>query len=255
MGEPAKSTRSASAAGRLQRYTPPENWSRHDLFEMIANARPLGPAQQLLVADAGDSDAPRKELFCAGDLSLVDEPCVSVVGTRKISHEGIARTKRLVRDLVDLGVVVVSGLAEGVDHWAHSSTLHYQGRTIAVIGTPLSKAYPASHAALQEAIYRQHLLISPFAEGTKVFPSNFPARNKVMAALSDATVVIEAGETSGTIHQAAECKRRGRWLFFPRSLVEQANVKWVRSFIDTYERARILDSTHDLVKAISDTPR
>jgi hypothetical protein len=70
------------------------------------------------------------------------------------------------------------------------------GRTVAVIGTPLSKAYPAEHAASQERIWREHLLLTPFREGATVFRSNFPIRNRVMAAVSDATVIIEASDTS-----------------------------------------------------------
>src|SRR5207247_10097113 len=101
------------------------------------------------------------------------------------------------------GIVVVSGLARGVDTEALSAAIAAGGRVIAVIGTPIDKAYPAENKRLQEQIYSEHLLISQFPPGRRVYQSNFPERNKLMAAISDATVIIEAGETSGTLHQAA----------------------------------------------------
>jgi DNA processing protein len=86
-------------------------------------------------------------------------------------------------------VIVVSGLAAGIDTAALGGAIQHHGRVTAVIGTPLSKAYPAANGQLQERIWREHLLLSPFAEGEAVFRSNFPKRNRVMAAVSDATVL------------------------------------------------------------------
>jgi DNA processing protein len=121
---------------------------------------------------------------------------------------------------------------------------------VAVIGTPLSKAYPIENAALQETIYREHLLISPFAEGQAIFKSNFPARNRVMAAISDATVIIEASDTSGTLHQAAECTRLKRWLFIPQPVVEDPSIKWPAKFL-SYERAVTLTHVSDILERIA----
>jgi predicted Rossmann fold nucleotide-binding protein DprA/Smf involved in DNA uptake len=83
-----------------------------------------------------------------------------------------------------------------------------------------------SDVEYQEQIWREHLLISPFPEGRLVFRSNFPQRNRVMAALSDATVIIEAYDTSGTLHQAAECQRLGRWLFIARAVADDPSLTW-----------------------------
>src|SRR5205814_51885 len=109
--------------------------------------------------------------------------------------------------------VIVSGLARGIDTAALMGAIEKGGRTVAVIGTPLDKAYPAENADLQTEIYSHHLLVTPFRIGEQVFKANFPKRNRVMAAISDATVIIEASDTSGTLHQAAECEKLGRWLF------------------------------------------
>ncbi|WP_199728734.1 DNA-processing protein DprA [Corallococcus sp. CA053C] len=191
-------------------------------------------------------------LYYAGDLSLLTRPCVSIVGTRQVSPAGAARARRLAKELVAADVVVVSGLAKGVDANAHNSALEAGGRTVAVIGTPLEKAYPAENKHLQERIYREHLLVSQFAPGSRVYQGNFPARNRVMAALSDATVIIEAGETSGTLHQAVECRKLGRWLFIAKSVVENPDLTWPQGFIGL-PRVRVLTSTEDLLSALRES--
>jgi predicted Rossmann fold nucleotide-binding protein DprA/Smf involved in DNA uptake len=93
------------------------------------------------------------------------------------------------------------------------------------------------------------LLLSPFKEGERVFKSNFPARNRVMAAISDATVIIEASDTSGTLHQAAECVRLGRWLFISKSVVEDPTLTWPQKFLGQ-PKVRVLASAIDVIDAI-----
>lgn len=203
-------------------------------------------ARQLDIFKSGDpGQAEDAKLYSAGDLELVRRPCVSIVGTREASHEGRARATRLARELVQGGVVVVSGLARGIDTAAQTSAIEHGGRTIAVIGTPLSKASPSENASLQEKIWREHLLISPFAEGRPVYRSNFPQRNRVMAALSDATVIVEASDTSGTLHQAAECNKLGRWLFIMKAVAEDASLSWPRKFLE-YPKVAALTSTAEI---------
>jgi DNA processing protein len=170
-------------------------------------------------------------IFYAGDLSLLKRPCVSIVGTRKVSEAGKTATEWLTRKLVDAGVVIVSGLAYGVDTVAHATAIDHGGKTIAVIGTPLNKASPSENAPIQERIYREHLLISQFRAGETTFRTNFPARNRLMAVLSDATVVMEATDKSGTLHQAAECTKLGRWLFIAKSVVDDPTVSWPKNFL------------------------
>ena len=136
-----------------------------------------------------------------------------------------------------------------MDAAAHTSAIEHNGSTIAVIGTPLDKAYPAENSALQEWIYNEHLLISPFRQGEAVFRGNFPKRNRVMAALSDATVIVEASDTSGTLHQAAECQRLGRWLFVMKSVAEDPALEWPKSFLGK-EKVAVLTSTLDIVNVI-----
>jgi len=145
---------------------------------------------------------------------------------------------------------VVSGLALGVDTEALTAALEARGRTIAVIGTPIDKAYPAENKRLQELIYREHLLISQFPPGKKTYPSNFPERNKLMAAISDATVIVEASDTSGSLHQAAECLKLNRWLFIAKSVLEDRTLQWPSKFTH-YPKTRPLNVTGDILGALS----
>ena len=241
----------ADDAHHRHRYVPPRDVTEIELGALLEFAgRALGPRSPELFATAEPSKTARMPIFYAGDLGLLKKPCVAIVGTREVSEDGAKRARRLARELVQAGVVVVSGLAEGVDTNAHTSAVREGGRTVAVIGTPLDKAYPASNSALQEEIYRDHLLISQFAVGVRTFQSSFPQRNKVMAALTDATVIIEASDTSGTLHQAYECARLGRWLFIARSVVEDRSLTWPARFLPG-ENVRILDSTESLLSTIS----
>jgi DNA processing protein len=214
-------------------YSPPSFHEISLLDALKGTGRSLDAKQLnlLQIDDAPSYSNDDVDLFYAGKISLLKKPCVAVVGTRAISDAGTLRTRRLARELVEAGIVVVSGLAVGVDTVALTTAIENGGDTVAVIGTPLDKAYPAENAPLQEEIYKHHLLISQFAAGTKTYRSSFPQRNKLMAALSDATVVMEASDTSGTVHQAAECTRLGRWLFIAKSVVEDRNLNWPKKFL------------------------
>jgi DNA processing protein len=110
-------------------------------------------------------------------------------------------------------------------------------------------ASPSENAPLQEGIWRDHLLISPFQEGRAVHRSNFPQRNRVMAALSDATVIVEASDTSGTLHQAAECHRLGRWLFIVKAVAEDASLAWPKKFL-SYPKVAVLSKTEEIFSAL-----
>lgn len=192
-----------------------------------------------------------KDVFIhyAGNVDLLSKLAVSIVGTRDISEMGTKRARKLAAELADADVLVMSGLAKGVDAVAHTSAISAGGSTAAVIGTPLGKAYPAENARLQEEIYSDHLLLSPFEEGSVVFKANFPKRNRVMALLSDATVIVEASDTSGTLHQAAECQRNGRWLFIMKSVAEDPGLTWPAKFLH-HPKTRVLASTRELLDAL-----
>lgn len=248
MGPEAAVREDGPPAGRV-RYAPPRSTGRTTLKALLAaHGRPALDRRQYSLF--GRKDAVDAALYYAGDLDLLRSPSVAIVGARDVSERGAARARRLAREIAEAGVTVVSGLAKGVDVNAHTAAIAGGGRTAAVVGTPLDRAYPAEHGELQALIAERHVLLSPFAEGTKVYPSNFPQRNRVMAALTDGTVIVEASDTSGTLHQAAECQQLGRWLFILKSVLEDPDLKWPKSFLAAYDRTLVVESTQDVVDRI-----
>jgi DNA protecting protein DprA len=236
-------------AGARRRYRPPQNIISKSLRDLVDFSGRGTLEEKQFTLLSGRKDDPDVDVFYAGNLDLLKRPAVSIVGTRNVTDDGRQRARRLARELAQAGVVVVSGLARGIDTAAHLSTIEHGGSTAAVIGTPLDKAYPAENAELQEMIYRDHLLLSPFPVGERVFPSNFPKRNRVMAALTDASVIVEASDTSGTLHQAAECQRLGRWLFIAKSVVDNPELTWPKKFVGKGHVA-VLTTTADLLDVI-----
>lgn len=231
------------------RYNPPGNVRTASLRDLLSLAGRSGLQDDQFTLLSGRRDDPDVTVFLAGNLDLLKSSAVSIVGTREVSEDGRLRAGRLARELSKSGIVVTSGLARGVDTAAHEAAIENRAHTIAVIGTPIDKAYPAENSELQELIYRDHLLLSQFPSGERVFQSNFPKRNRVMAALTDATVIVEASDTSGTLHQAAECQRLGRWLFIMKSVAENPGLKWPKKFIGK-EKVVVLTSTAEIVDVV-----
>jgi len=189
------------------------------------------------------------ELFVAGNRALLRKsPKVSIVGSRKASDDGLRRAAKLSRLLVEHGVVVVSGLAEGIDTAAHRAAIEAKGQTIAVIGTPLDQAFPRANAVLQAEIAERHLLVSQFPPGTTVRKHFFTLRNRTMALLVDASVIVEAGNTSGSLSQGWEALRLGRQLFIMRSILELAHLTWPRVMLDY--GAQVLEDMEPLLEAL-----
>jgi DNA processing protein len=229
-------------------YVPPKNSGTVSLSQALQGTERLQESKQIDFIGNAKSVGDQR-LYYAGDLALLKQPCVSIVGTREVSDSGKTATDWLARKLCDSGVVVVSGLAYGVDTAAHTAAIDQGGKTIAVIGTPLDKASPSENANLQERIYREHLLISQFAPGEKTHKSSFPLRNRLMATLSDATVVMEASDTSGTLHQAAECTKLGRWLFIAKSVVEDPKLSWPQRFLK-YDTCVVLEKASQITDRV-----
>ena len=148
------------------------------------------------------------------------------MGSRRASHAGRALAADVAYELVRQRRVVISGLAAGIDATAHEAAMHAGGRTVAVIGTSLDEAYPRHHAELQDRIAREHLVVSPFESGTPTARWHFPARNRVMARLATAMVLVEASETSGTRHQVHESVALGRAVLVYEQLL--GRIDWLR---------------------------
>ncbi len=183
-----------------------------------------------------DARHPINILYYQGDWKLTYSPSIAVVGTREPTQEGICRTKYLVKRLVQDKIVIVSGLAKGIDTAAHTTAIENGGFTIAVIGTPLNCYYPLENKVLQKKIANNYLLISqvPFSRYLRqTYRENrffFPERNITMSALTDATIIVEAGETSGTLIQARAALEQGRKLFILENNFLNPALSWPKKY-------------------------
>jgi DNA processing protein len=180
-----------------------------------------------------DATEPVELLYFLGSWELAEAPRrVAVVGTRKVTPEGAARTRRLVKALVEHDFTIVSGLAQGVDTIAHKTAIECGGRTIAVIGTPISEVYPKENADLQKQLAEEFLVVSQVpvlrykAQGPNGNRLFFPERNKTMSALTEATIIVEASETSGTLIQAKAALDQRRKLFILESNFSNPDITW-----------------------------
>jgi len=183
-----------------------------------------------------DARHPVEVLQYAGIWELTETRCVSVVGARKVSAEGVRRTRKLANMLASNGFTVTSGLAAGVDTAAHRAALEIGKPTIAVIGTPLSATYPAENTELQQLLAREHLVLSEvpvwryFQHDWRTNREWFPKRNATMSALTEATIIVEASDTSGSLIQAKAALHQGRKLFILNSCFERSDISWPERF-------------------------
>lgn len=201
-----------------------------------------------------DAQHPVELLYYQGYWDLVNTRSIAVVGSRDATELGIKRTKKLVKHLVNDGFTIVSGLARGIDTAAHTTAIKEGGNTIAVIGTPLSYYYPKENAYLQKEIATNHLLISqvPIIRYSRQnFKTNrffFPERNITMSALTEATVIVEASERSGTLYQARAALKQGRKLFILKSCLDNPNITWPRRFLN--QGAILVEEYVDIKRAL-----
>ena len=206
-------------------------------------------------SDLSDAKTPLRLFYYRGDINLLDSPCVSVVGARQASEAGLDLASRVSDQLVKNDFTIVSGLAKGIDTVALQTAVQRDdARVIAVIGTPVDQYYPRENKSLQDDIADNHLLISqvPFyrysQESFHQRRTYFPRRNITMSAISLATVIIEAFEGGGTLHQARAAIRQKRKLLIAESCFK--NHAWVKRFVD---QGAILfndaDQVIDLIKA------
>lgn len=158
---------------------------------------------------------PPKRLYLRGngEPSVLAAPAVGIVGARACSPYGAQVARMLGRELGRAGLVVVSGLARGVDGYAHRGALEADGLTVAVLGCGIDRDYPAAHASLAAHIAKRGLIVSEYAPGVEPAPFRFPARNRIIAGLCAATIVVEARERSGALITADFALEEGREVF------------------------------------------
>ncbi len=195
----------------------------------VAELRPRASRGSLQILCIGDvrypallssTPDPPPLLFYRGDPALLTRPCVALVGSRKALPGSLTLAKEIASDLSRLGVVVVSGLARGVDGAAHAGALDATeprsiepaptGGTIAVLGAGLDRIYPPEHAGLHARLAEHGLLLTEYGPGVRPYPSHFPQRNRIISGLARAVVVIEAGAQSGSLGTARKALEQGR---------------------------------------------
>jgi len=148
-----------------------------------------------------------------GDPELLTRPAVAIVGARVCSSYGGQVARMLGRELASAGLVVVSGLARGIDGEAHRGALATDGHTVAVLGCGVDRDYPAAHAGLARSIAERSLIVAEYEPGVEPAPWRFPARNRIIAGLCTATIVVEARERSGALITADFALDEGREVF------------------------------------------
>jgi DNA processing protein len=178
-------------------------------FRFLARSDPAFPPLLGAIHD------PPPGLFLRGGAAaeLLASPAVGVVGARACSPYGAQVARSLARELAAAGLMVVSGLARGVDGEAHRGALEAGGLTVAVLGCGIDRDYPAAHRGLAAEIADRGLVVSEYAPGVEPAPWRFPARNRIIAGLTAATVVVEAREASGALITADLALEEGREVF------------------------------------------
>ncbi len=180
------------------------DWLRQDLHHLITISDQRYPAMLRQLPD------PPLALFSIGDIALLNEPQVAIVGSRRPTPIGDKITRAISHDLASLGVVVTSGMALGVDGIAHQAALGAGGSSIAVLGNGLDTIYPSRHRALFEQLSAQGLLVSEYPLGVKPARHTFPQRNRIVSGLSYGVVIVEAAERSGTLITARLAMEQNR---------------------------------------------
>jgi len=161
-------------------------------------------------APLNDLPQPPETIWYIGDLSVLQAPCVAIVGTRKCTAYGERMAREVASALARAGACVISGMARGIDGVAHVAALDAGGRTAAVLGTGVDIAYPPSHRALHARIAKSGLLLSELKPGAHSHGGSFPQRNRLIAALARATIIVEAPKKSGALGTAGCALDLGR---------------------------------------------
>ncbi len=161
-------------------------------------------------------------LYVRGDLQVLNQPSISIVGTRRPTLYGTQMAERLGREIAARGMVVVSGMARGVDAIAHQGAMSVNGRAIGVLGTGINVCYPKENKKLYEKVLERGAIVSEFPLGTHPAPENFPIRNRIVAGMPSGVVVVEGAQYSGSLITARLAMEFGREVFGVPGNVTQA---------------------------------
>ena len=201
------------------------------------------PARLRSIAD------PPPCLYVKGEIRREDDKAVAVIGTRSASHYGRRVARDLCRGLASLGFTVISGMARGIDGVAHDEALNAGGRTIAVLGSGVDRAYPPEHRKLYDRISENGAVISELPLGAPPLAFNFPARNRLISGLSAGVVVVEATEKSGSLITAAIALEQGREVFAVPGEVGSSRSRGGHRLIR--QGAKLVENVDDILEEIA----
>ncbi|MBR2349643.1 MAG: DNA-processing protein DprA [Clostridia bacterium] len=199
-------------------------------------------------------DVPPAVLYYKGDIGLLKTRALGVVGTREPSRYGRDYTEKFVEILAKCSLTIVSGLARGVDSVAHRVTLENNGKTIAVLGTGIDVIFPATNETLYHDIAREGLIISEFCPGTPALAFNFPERNRIISGISNAVLITEAGEKSGSLITADCAIKQNKDLFIIPSALNSPRGMGGNRLLKTCQAAMVL-SPDDIIEAMGIKPQ
>jgi DNA processing protein len=201
------------------------------------------PARLRSIAD------PPPCLYVKGEIRREDDKAVAVIGTRSASHYGRRVARDLCRGLASVGFTVISGMARGIDGVAHDEALNAGGRTIAVLGSGVDRAYPPEHRKLYHRISENGAVISELPLGAPPLAFNFPARNRLISGLSAGVVVVEATEKSGSLITAAIALEQGREVFAVPGEVGSSRSRGGHRLIR--QGAKLVENVDDILEEIA----
>lgn len=191
---------------------------------------------------------PPSLLFIEGDISLLSQWQLAIVGSRNPSPSGRNNAFEFARYLAQGDVAVTSGLAMGIDAAAHEGALAANGKTVAVIGTGLDRVYPAKHSSLARSICERGVMVSEFALGTPPLAAHFPRRNRIISGLSLGTLVVEAAIQSGSLITARTAIEQGREVFAIPGSIHNPLSKGCHQLIR--EGAKLVETAMDIVEEL-----
>jgi len=219
----------------------------------------LKPTDEIIKRGAHDyspllaetQQAPRF-LYLRGNKSLLfEERTVALVGSRRATESAKENTRLLTIALGNNGITIISGLARGIDVTAHKTALEYGFNTIAVIGTNLNQYYPIDNKEVQMEIEKKGLVISQFSPAIKTQKWFFPLRNGVMSGLSLATVIMEAGETSGALKQADFALKQNRKVLIPKTALELKTITWPARYVE--RGAEVVENPKNVLEKLAES--
>jgi DNA processing protein len=192
---------------------------------------------------------PPPALFVAGEPAALLTPQIAIVGARSATAQGVANARDFARTLSRAGLVVTSGMADGIDGAAHAAALESGGQTIAVVGTGPDLVYPRKHRELADRIVQQGAIVSEFPPGTEARPDHFPRRNRLIAGLSLGTLVVEAGLQSGSLITARLAAEAGREVFALPGSIHNPLAKGCHRLIR--DGARLVETAAEVIEALA----